>query len=133
MKQSIGVVGLGAMGKAIAVNLLKAGFQTTVWNRSPEPVDELVSQGAAGAKHLGEVLKCDVVLSVLFNDAAVREVFWIAACSQPHHPERLMCACQRSQVRWLVNCWKHTAVAESPMLVHPCLAGRTWRRRRNLT
>lgn len=75
MKQSIGVVGLGAMGKAIAVNLLKAGFQTTVWNRSPEPVDELVSQGAVDAKHLSEVLKCDVVLSVLFNDAAVREVF----------------------------------------------------------
>ncbi len=75
MKQSIGVVGLGAMGKAIALNLLKAGFQTTVWNRSPEPVDELVLQGAAGAKHLGEVLKCDVLLSALFNDAAVREVF----------------------------------------------------------
>jgi len=75
MKQNIGVVGLGAMGKAIASNLLKAGLHTTVWNRSPEPVSELVSQGAVAAKNVGDVLKCEVVLSVLFNDAAVREVF----------------------------------------------------------
>ena len=54
MKQNIGVVGLGAMGKAIASNLLKAGFHTTVWNRSPEPVSELVSQGAVAAKNVGD-------------------------------------------------------------------------------
>jgi 3-hydroxyisobutyrate dehydrogenase-like beta-hydroxyacid dehydrogenase len=75
MKQTVGVVGLGAMGQAIATNLLKAGFHTTVWNRSPEPVSELASAGAVGAKNIGEVLVCDVVLSVLFNDAASVKCF----------------------------------------------------------
>ena len=39
---SVSVVGLGAMGRPIARNLLGAGFDVTVWNRSPEAVAELV-------------------------------------------------------------------------------------------
>jgi glutamyl-tRNA reductase len=54
MKQTVGVIGLGAMGKAIATNLLKSGFHTTVWNRSPESVSELASVGAVGAKNIRE-------------------------------------------------------------------------------
>lgn len=75
MQQLVGVVGLGAMGKAIAHNLLQAGFKTTVWNRSQEPIDELASSGAIAAREIADVFKCDVVLSALFNDAAVEEIF----------------------------------------------------------
>ena len=75
MVQSVSVVGLGAMGKPIAGNLLKAGFQTTVWNRSPEPVRVLLSSGAFAASELAEVFKCGFILSPLFDDAAVRQVF----------------------------------------------------------
>ena len=71
----VGVVGLGAMGKAIAHNLLKAGYQVTVWNRSPHPVEELVQAGATRAADIREALQGDVVLSVLFDDVAVRTVF----------------------------------------------------------
>ena len=42
----IGFIGLGAMGKAMAMNLIKAGHSVRVWNRSRGPVDELVRQGA---------------------------------------------------------------------------------------
>jgi 2-hydroxy-3-oxopropionate reductase len=47
--KKIGFVGLGIMGKPMARNLLKAGFELTVHNRSRPPVDELVSEGAKAA------------------------------------------------------------------------------------
>ena len=75
MPQRICIVGLGAMGKPIAGNFLKAGFQTTVWNRTPGPVHELVSIGAVAAEELRQVFKCGFILSTLFDDIAVRQVF----------------------------------------------------------
>ncbi len=71
----VGVVGLGAIGKVVAANLVSAGLRTTVWNRSAQPVSELVASGAVGAEEVGDVLQSDIVLSFLFDDAAVREVF----------------------------------------------------------
>ncbi len=44
----IGFIGLGGMGQGMAANLLKAGHEVVVWNRSPEPVQGLVAQGARG-------------------------------------------------------------------------------------
>ena len=35
MKESVGFIGLGIMGGAMATNLLKASFDLTVWNRTP--------------------------------------------------------------------------------------------------
>ena len=47
--KNVGFVGLGIMGKPMARNLLKAGFELTVHSRSKPPVDELVSAGARAA------------------------------------------------------------------------------------
>ncbi|MUM15536.1 NAD(P)-dependent oxidoreductase [Mycobacterium sp. CBMA271] len=72
---TIAVVGLGAMGKAMAHNLVDAGHDVSVWNRSPAPVEELA---AAGARPLGSVaaaFESGVVFSVLADDQAVTETF----------------------------------------------------------
>ena len=45
MAKSVGYIGLGLMGKSIAANILKAGFQLVVHNRSQGSVDELVVVG----------------------------------------------------------------------------------------
>lgn len=45
----IGFIGLGIMGKPMASNLLRAGFELTVHSRSSPPVEELVAAGAAAA------------------------------------------------------------------------------------
>jgi len=47
--RKVGFVGLGIMGKPMAKNLLKAGFELTVHSRSRPPVDELVAEGATAA------------------------------------------------------------------------------------
>ena len=46
----IGFIGLGIMGKPMAKNLLAAGHELVVNNRSPEPVAELVALGATAAR-----------------------------------------------------------------------------------
>ena len=70
----VGFIGLGNMGAAIAGNILKAGHQLTVWNRSQAPVAELVGKGAVAAKAPEDTLQGDAVFSMLANDAALGEI-----------------------------------------------------------
>lgn len=71
----IGFIGLGIMGRSMAQNLLKAGFQVAVYNRSKPPVDLLVSKGASAApspKALAE--RSDVVITMVTDAEAVKGV-----------------------------------------------------------
>ena len=73
--QHVGFVGLGAMGHPMAENLLKAGFEVTVWNRSPEKLQPLLDQGANKAERPSDAARPEgIVLSMLADDAAVEEV-----------------------------------------------------------
>ncbi|WP_412731020.1 NAD(P)-dependent oxidoreductase [Dyella aluminiiresistens] len=71
---NVGFIGLGAMGAAMAANLLKAGHTVTVWNRSPEPAAALAAQGALVAERPADAAQGEAVLSMLANDQAVRAV-----------------------------------------------------------
>lgn len=71
----VGFIGLGAMGGAMASNLLKAGHTVTVWNRSPAATEPLASLGAKVARTPDRAVQGDAVLSMLANDQAVRQVF----------------------------------------------------------
>jgi len=71
----IAVVGLGAMGRPIARNLLFAGHEVIVWNRSSGPVEELAAMGARRATTVADALQAGVVFSILSNDDAVAETF----------------------------------------------------------
>ncbi|HEY2403689.1 MAG TPA: NAD(P)-dependent oxidoreductase [Steroidobacteraceae bacterium] len=70
----IGFAGLGKMGKAIVGLLLSSGHKVTVWNRSPDAVQELVAKGAVAASNPAELAKADFLLTMLANDAATRSV-----------------------------------------------------------
>jgi 3-hydroxyisobutyrate dehydrogenase len=61
------------MGHGMAVNLLKAGFPLTVYNRTREKAEPLVAQGATIAGTPSEAAKgADVVISILADDNASR-------------------------------------------------------------
>jgi len=70
----IGVVGLGHMGSGIASNLLKAGHQLTVWNRSPDKAAALIEAGAVRAQTPAEAADGDFVITMLADDRAVEAV-----------------------------------------------------------
>ncbi|HID85760.1 MAG TPA: NAD(P)-dependent oxidoreductase [Anaerolineae bacterium] len=71
----VGLIGLGNMGRPMARNLLKAGFELTVHNRSRPPVEEMVRAGARGATSPREVAQhCEVLLTSLPTPPVVEEV-----------------------------------------------------------
>jgi 2-hydroxy-3-oxopropionate reductase len=63
------VIGLGLMGKPMALNLLKAGFPVTVFNRSQGAIDELAAAGARAAKSPAEVGKASDIVVTMLPDA----------------------------------------------------------------
>ncbi len=70
----IGFIGLGNMGSAMAANLVKAGHDVTVYNRSRGKVDALAAEGARPASSVAGACGGDVVMSMLANDDAVAGV-----------------------------------------------------------
>jgi 3-hydroxyisobutyrate dehydrogenase-like beta-hydroxyacid dehydrogenase len=67
----IGFIGLGRMGSAMAENLLKAGHDVTVFNRSPEKSRPLVDLGAHLASSIAGACTGDAVITMLADDTAV--------------------------------------------------------------
>jgi 2-hydroxy-3-oxopropionate reductase len=67
-KERIGVIGLGIMGKPMARNLMTAGHEVVVYDLFPEPVEELVTDGAVlGASPADVASKSDVTVVMVQN------------------------------------------------------------------
>jgi 3-hydroxyisobutyrate dehydrogenase-like beta-hydroxyacid dehydrogenase len=67
----IAFLGLGRMGSGMAANLLKAGHNLTVWNRTRSRADELQSRGARVAATPAEAARAGIVITMLADDHAV--------------------------------------------------------------
>src|SRR5260370_21657244 len=77
MKSSVGFIGLGLMGRPMAANLLKAGYDVTVWNRTASRADALVAQGAKLAATPREVAAAsDVLFTIVSDPPALESVLW---------------------------------------------------------
>ena len=73
----LGFIGLGAMGTPMARNLLKAGHELAVWNRTPERVNPLVEAGAHRADSPAETASgTRATFLMLTNAEAVQEVLF---------------------------------------------------------
>jgi len=72
---TLGFIGLGIMGKPMAKNLLKAGYDLVVLDINPDAVAELTGMGAAAAKTPAEVAqKADRIITMLPDGPEVEEV-----------------------------------------------------------
>jgi 3-hydroxyisobutyrate dehydrogenase len=90
-KSKIGWVGLGNMGTPMVKNLLKAGFEVSVFNRTKSKEQPLIEAGANSAESLQQLVdNSDIVITMLSDDAAVKEIFegTNGLLSKPH-PGRL--------------------------------------------
>ena len=75
MMQKVGFVGLGQMGKWMALNILKGGYPLMVYDLRPESVTELSEQGAEAAGDLGALARaCPRIILCLPNAEVVRSV-----------------------------------------------------------
>lgn len=72
----VGSIGLGDMGAGIASRLLSSRVPLSVFDLRPEPVAELVAQGAESAESIAELTRAvDVILVCVLNDDQLKEVF----------------------------------------------------------
>lgn len=75
MMPKIGFIGLGIMGKPMSKNLIKAGYQLVVFNRSKTAVDELVAGGAQAVASPKEVAaQTEIIITMLPNSPEVKQV-----------------------------------------------------------
>ena len=75
MAETVGFIGLGIMGRPMAKNLMEAGYDLVVHNRSPEKAEELANEGATAAGSPREVAEgCGVVITMLPDSPQVEEV-----------------------------------------------------------
>ena len=70
----VGFIGLGRMGEGMAANLLKAGHEVTVYNRTAGKAAPLAAQGAKVADKVSEACQGDAAVTMLANDEAVSAV-----------------------------------------------------------
>lgn len=76
MLSAVGFVGLGKMGSVMAPRFLEAGHDLSVWNRTSEKCAKLAERGARVASSPADVVQsCDVVITILGDDASVSEVY----------------------------------------------------------
>lgn len=72
----IGWIGLGNMGTPMVLNLVKAGFNINVYNRTEEKIKPVSNAGARACKSIDELCReSDIIFTMLSNDAAVESVF----------------------------------------------------------
>jgi len=77
MDLKLGFIGLGEMGKWMAINVVKAGYPLTVYDIRPDPVQDLAGRGAFLARSPAEVAKnADCVLLSLPDEHVVEEVLF---------------------------------------------------------
>lgn len=72
----IGWIGLGNMGVPMAGNLLAAGYEVHVWNRTADKTSALVAQGAKHADSIAQLVeRCDVLFTMVSDDEAVKALY----------------------------------------------------------
>jgi 2-hydroxy-3-oxopropionate reductase len=83
----ISFLGIGLMGKPMAMNLIKAGYRVTVWNRTASKAADLISAGARLAKSPADAARdAEAVILMLENGAIVTELLFergvVSACRE---------------------------------------------------
>ena len=72
---TLGFIGIGLMGKPMTLRLLDAGFQVSVWNRSPEKLKPVTDAGAYAFSSVAELVKVsDIIILCLADTPAVESI-----------------------------------------------------------
>ncbi|XQY93230.1 NAD(P)-dependent oxidoreductase [Metabacillus sp. HB246100] len=76
MKQTIGFIGLGVMGKSMATNIMKAGYPINVYTRTKQKAKELLELGATWKDSIKEISEeSDIIITIIGYPKDVEEVY----------------------------------------------------------
>ncbi len=125
-KQSVALLGLGTMGAGMAINLLKAGFPLTVYNRTSARTKPLADAGARVAPTPSKAAEgADVILSMLADDAASREA-WMGAdgALAAAGPGAVLIECSTLSPGWILELGSAARAEGHPLLDAPVTGSR---------
>jgi len=74
VEDTIGFIGLGRMGTAMATNLVNSGRHVRAYVRHADRLGELIARGLQPSTDITDLFECSIVISMLPDDKAVREV-----------------------------------------------------------
>ena len=74
LQGEIGFVGLGHMGTAMATNLVASGRRVVAYVRRADQIGKLAAPGLRPTTDIDDLLDCELVITMLPDDAAVREI-----------------------------------------------------------
>lgn len=75
--EKVGFIGLGIMGRGMTRNLMKAGFDVTIWNRTTSKMQPFIDEGASGASSPKEVAEnADIILICVSDTPDVQAVLY---------------------------------------------------------
>lgn len=75
--KKIGFIGIGIMGKSMVRNLMKAGFQVSIYTRTKAKAEDVISEGAVWCSTVKECAKDqDVVITIVGYPKDVEEVYF---------------------------------------------------------
>jgi 3-hydroxyisobutyrate dehydrogenase-like beta-hydroxyacid dehydrogenase len=123
----IAFLGLGAMGSRMALNLVKAGFEVTVWNRDMAKAEALRQAGAQVASTpRAASAHADIVVSMVTDDQAARAV-WL----DPDHgairalrPKAVALECSTVSPGWIAELGAAVTSEGSALLDAPVAGSR---------
>lgn len=76
-QSTIGFIGTGVMGKSMAGHLIKAGYKTLVYNRTPDRAKELIEQGAVWKETVAELAaEANIIITMVGYPRDVEEVYF---------------------------------------------------------
>ena len=82
MSEKVGFIGLGIMGRGMVDNLMKAGYDVTVWNRTAGRMDPFVERGASAADSPKAVAEaCDIIIICVSDTPDVEAVISSSSAS----------------------------------------------------
>jgi 3-hydroxyisobutyrate dehydrogenase len=111
-KMKVTMLGLGIMGGGAAMNLVKKGFATTVWNRTRDKAQAVLDAGATWAATPAKaVAEADVVISFVADDDASKAV-WLgeAGALKAMKPGAIAIECGTMSVEWIRELAAHAQV-----------------------
>lgn len=75
MKERLGFIGMGIMGKPMCINLLKAGYKVTAYNRTASKMEDVIKAGAVPADSPKAVAEAsDLIITIVTDSPDVKEI-----------------------------------------------------------
>ena len=114
-KPSVTMLGLGAMGTALARTWLAAGHPLTVWNRTPARAAALAPEGARVAGSAAQAVAANTLVVVCLLDDTRSTRCWLASTWRPGpgQPDHQHPAQARARAAWAHDTARATWTAES--------------------